>query len=312
MLFRFYSRFHCLLLARVPKTFFVSSHFRYVFVHMSVFACSFSVSRSFFFFFQFIQLKSADCEANGINHSNDNLISNAEITSIQCDDGAGGGGHGQMNHHSGANGSLITMTMKNNHLIVETEERSVSIAQLEHSSSARQPFIFIFSAIDFDVRSYIFSQIKDATINDCCEIGYNFSTPSAPHSSFSKSELCHRHTWTGEKKNPKPITIFHTIFLHNVAPNIRVKIQRIINSFEMITGEKCKFERKILCTIFYERKFYERIFFFAEKRIERTPRERRKHWICTQVEQMRQITLARTFLCPGMNCAWGIRSSWMK
>ncbi|XP_031626969.1 probable serine/threonine-protein kinase DDB_G0282963 isoform X2 [Contarinia nasturtii] len=66
------------------------------------------------------ELKSVDCEANSINHSNDNLISNAEITSIQCDEVAGGG----QNHHSGANGSLITMTMKNNHLIVETEERS--------------------------------------------------------------------------------------------------------------------------------------------------------------------------------------------
>ncbi|XP_055296554.1 uncharacterized protein LOC129565569 [Sitodiplosis mosellana] len=71
------------------------------------------------------ELKSVDCEANGINHSNDNLISNAEITSMQCDEMATGGGGGQqMNHHSGANGSLITMTMKNNHLIVETEERS--------------------------------------------------------------------------------------------------------------------------------------------------------------------------------------------
>lgn len=27
--------------------------------------------------------------------------------------------------HTGANGSVITMTMKNNHLIVETEERNV-------------------------------------------------------------------------------------------------------------------------------------------------------------------------------------------
>lgn len=28
-------------------------------------------------------------------------------------------------NHTGANGSVITMTMKNNHLIVETEERNV-------------------------------------------------------------------------------------------------------------------------------------------------------------------------------------------
>lgn len=89
-----------------------------------------------------------DCEANGINHSNDNLISNGEITTIHCDERAAAAG--QMNHHSSANGSLITMTMKNNHLIVETEERSVSILasidthtrlQLEHLSNARDPFI---------------------------------------------------------------------------------------------------------------------------------------------------------------------------
>lgn len=118
----------------------------------------------FFFFFHFnLQMKSpVDCEANGINHSNDNLISNAEITSMQCDErGGGAAGHaGQMNHHSSANGSLTTMTMKNNHLIVETEERSVSIRQrltykhehcthththlqLEHLSNARDPSIFI-------------------------------------------------------------------------------------------------------------------------------------------------------------------------
>lgn len=29
-------------------------------------------------------------------------------------------------NHTGANGSIITMTLKNNHLIVETEERNVS------------------------------------------------------------------------------------------------------------------------------------------------------------------------------------------
>jgi hypothetical protein len=33
----------------------------------------------------------------------------------------------QISNHSGANGSVITMTLKNNHLIVETEERNVSI-----------------------------------------------------------------------------------------------------------------------------------------------------------------------------------------
>lgn len=31
-------------------------------------------------------------------------------------------------NHTGANGSVITMTMKNNHLIVETEERNVGFS----------------------------------------------------------------------------------------------------------------------------------------------------------------------------------------
>lgn len=131
----------------------------------------------FFFplFFNFQMKSPIDCEANGINHSNDNLISNAQITSIQCDErvAAAAAGHaGQMNHHSNANGSLITMTMKNNHLIVETEERSVSIRhrltykhaqthththlQLEHLSNARDPFIFIvvFQTISFRSTEY--------------------------------------------------------------------------------------------------------------------------------------------------------------
>jgi len=34
------------------------------------------------------------------------------------------------NHSSGTNGSIITMTLKNNHLIVETEERNVSRASV--------------------------------------------------------------------------------------------------------------------------------------------------------------------------------------
>lgn len=75
--------------------------------------------------FSSIQIKSGTCEANGINHSNDNSISGAGISTIHCDELTGGAGT-QTNHHSNANGSLITMTMKNNHLIVETEERSVS------------------------------------------------------------------------------------------------------------------------------------------------------------------------------------------
>lgn len=38
-------------------------------------------------------------------------------------------------NHSGANGSVITMTLKNNHLIVETEERNVSAIDVYTNTS---------------------------------------------------------------------------------------------------------------------------------------------------------------------------------
>jgi hypothetical protein len=38
-------------------------------------------------------------------------------------------------NHNGTNGSIITMTLKNNHLIVETEERNVSCRGLRGSST---------------------------------------------------------------------------------------------------------------------------------------------------------------------------------
>lgn len=76
----------------------------------------------FFFLFVYLQLKSSECDSNGINHSNDNLISSSDMLATKCHDTVGN----KINHCGTANGSLITMTMKNNHLIVETEERSVS------------------------------------------------------------------------------------------------------------------------------------------------------------------------------------------
>lgn len=91
------------------------------------------VFSSLFHSFNPIQIKSGNGEANGINHSNDNLISSTEISTIHCDELAGGTGS-QTNHHSNGNGSLITMTMKNNHLIVETEERSVSWFYVLHGN----------------------------------------------------------------------------------------------------------------------------------------------------------------------------------
>lgn len=74
------------------------------------------------FFFFHLQLKLSECESNGINHSNDNLISSTDMLATKCHDTVAN----KINHSGTANGSLITMTMKNNHLIVETEERSVS------------------------------------------------------------------------------------------------------------------------------------------------------------------------------------------
>lgn len=84
------------------------------------------------------QLKSIE-SGYSLNRSNDTLESSAEILSKSYD----GGHHQSTMHHkshnhsctttttttsssNGANGSLITMTLKNNHLIVETEERNVS------------------------------------------------------------------------------------------------------------------------------------------------------------------------------------------
>lgn len=71
------------------------------------------------FLFALLQLKS--CESGNLsNHNDDGLLSSTEILSKGSETG------GKVNH-SGANGSVITMTMKNNHLIVETEERNVSM-----------------------------------------------------------------------------------------------------------------------------------------------------------------------------------------
>lgn len=142
-----------------------------------------------------------DCEANHINHGNDNLISNAEITSIQCDEVAGGGAQ---NHHSGANGSLITMTMKNNHLIVETEERSVSIAQLEHSSNVRDPFIFIVS-IPYSLHNFCTENYER---NFCDRVSQQLLTNGRKRVKRKKGEQN-----GGEMgKNHLNNEIFHTIF----------------------------------------------------------------------------------------------------
>lgn len=50
------------------------------------------------------------------------------------DDGSGSpvmySGSSSRTNHASANGSIITMTLKNNHLIVETEERNVSLSKI--------------------------------------------------------------------------------------------------------------------------------------------------------------------------------------
>lgn len=95
-----------------------------------------------------VQIKSGNGGANGINHNNDNLISSAEISTIHCDELTGGAGS-QTNQHSNGNGSLITMTMKNNHLIVETEERSVSWFYVLHRNWLAFPLSMIMHSVFF-------------------------------------------------------------------------------------------------------------------------------------------------------------------
>lgn len=78
--------------------------------------------------------------AYAINRSSDTLESNTEIVSKfdaattlssngntpSAPNGTANANFNNKNNHSSANGSVITMTLKNNHLIVETEERNVS------------------------------------------------------------------------------------------------------------------------------------------------------------------------------------------
>lgn len=55
-----------------------------------------------------------------INRGNGDMEASTELLLTANDDTP-------TNNHSGTNGSIITMTLKNNHLIVETEERNVSL-----------------------------------------------------------------------------------------------------------------------------------------------------------------------------------------
>lgn len=57
-----------------------------------------------------------------INRGNGDMEASTELLLTANDDTP-------TNNHSGTNGSIITMTLKNNHLIVETEERNVSLKQ---------------------------------------------------------------------------------------------------------------------------------------------------------------------------------------
>lgn len=83
------------------------------------------------FLYIIFQLKSTE-SSFAINRSNDTLESSSEIVSkfdaatlIPALNGTATSNNIKSNH-LGANGSVITMTLKNNHLIVETEERNVS------------------------------------------------------------------------------------------------------------------------------------------------------------------------------------------
>lgn len=56
------------------------------------------------------------------------------------------------NHtNKNANRNIITLTLKNNQLIVETEERAVSILEISNER-AYFPTIYSFRAVPFDLR----------------------------------------------------------------------------------------------------------------------------------------------------------------
>lgn len=77
-----------------------------------------------------------------------------------AESGFSGGGTGNETNDNGdmhpppANGSIITMTLKNNHLIVETEVRNVSITQTRLYLSISKPTKFenlkIYDAVEFE------------------------------------------------------------------------------------------------------------------------------------------------------------------
>lgn len=61
-----------------------------------------------------------------LNRGNGNLQTSTELLLANAN---GDVTPNNTNNHNDTNGSIIKMTMKNNHLIVETEERNVSVMQ---------------------------------------------------------------------------------------------------------------------------------------------------------------------------------------
>lgn len=72
-----------------------------------------------------------------LNRGNGNLQTSTELLLANAN---GDVTPNNANNHNDTNGSIIKMTMKNNHLIVETEERNVSVMQT--ASSVRVAAIF--------------------------------------------------------------------------------------------------------------------------------------------------------------------------
>lgn len=68
------------------------------------------------------QMKSTE-SAMTLNRSNGNVQASTELLLANVN----GDVVPNNNNHNDSNGSIIKMTMKNNHLIVETEERNVSM-----------------------------------------------------------------------------------------------------------------------------------------------------------------------------------------
>ncbi|XP_055383228.1 serine-rich adhesin for platelets isoform X2 [Condylostylus longicornis] len=137
-----------------------------------------------------------------LNRSNDTLDTNAtdldgvanaglnsgKIMANHCTGGSGGGGvaiNNANNNNCGANGSVITMTLKNNHLIVETEERN------DISRDARE------------TKMHYNSSDKDGVF--VVEVARGADTTGVPNSPYKENHIGQKAcSLDGDKSKPSP------------------------------------------------------------------------------------------------------------